>query len=197
MPTSKGLSHSTYSLPRSACTIGDLRRSPSAKSSSCAPAHPEPHRIVILPSPFSIAASRSRSCLSGTTTGRLGSRLATLGGDASAVACNATSPGIHHRDPAPADRLADRDLEHAWHLVCSGDQLAVVAALAKEVLRMGLLKVAGADFGRRDLRGDGEHRHARSVAVEQPIDQVQIAWSATARANSELARQMRFGPGGK
>jgi len=31
------------------------------------------------------------------------------------------------------------------------------------------------------------------VTIEQPIDQVQIAWSAATRANSEFARQMGFG----
>jgi hypothetical protein len=58
---------------------------------------------------------------------------------------------------------------------------------------MGLLKIAGADLRRRDLRRDAENRHARTVAVEEAIDQMQIAWSATARANRELTRQMRLG----
>ena len=39
--------------------------------------------------------------------------------------------GHHHdRDAALADRLADRDLERARHLVGAGDQLAIVAAFA-------------------------------------------------------------------
>src|SRR6516165_8721424 len=58
---------------------------------------------------------------------------------------------------------------------------------------MGFLKVAAADFGRRDLRGNAEHRHARSVTIEQAIDQVQIARSAAPGADSEFAHQMRLG----
>ena len=58
---------------------------------------------------------------------------------------------------------------------------------------MGFLKIAAADFGRRDLRGNGEHRHARAVAIEQAVDQVQIARSAAAGADRELAGQMRLG----
>ena len=60
----------------------------------------------------------------------------------------------HHRHAALADRLADRDLERARHLVGAGDQLAIMAALLEQRLRMRLLEIAAADLGRRDLRGD-------------------------------------------
>ena len=62
---------------------------------------------------------------------------------------------------------------------------------------MRFLKVARADLRRRDLRRDGEHRHARTVAVEQTIDEVQIARSAAAGAHREIAGQMRLGAGRK
>src|ERR1700751_3446222 len=62
---------------------------------------------------------------------------------------------------------------------------------------MGLLKIAGADFSRRDLRGDRQHRHTRPGAIEEPIDQMQIARAATAGTNRELARQVRLGAGSK
>ena len=72
-----------------------------------------------------------------------------------------------------------------------------MAALAKQLLRMSFLKVAGADLGRRNLRRDREHRHARPVAVEESVDQVQVTWPATAGANREFARQMRLGARGE
>jgi hypothetical protein len=100
-----------------------------------------------------------------------------------------------HRHAAPADGLADRDLEGARRLVRARHELAEMAALLEQELRMGLLKIAAADLGRRDLRGDAEHGHARAVAVEQSVDEVQVARSAAAGADGELAAQMRLGPG--
>ena len=38
-----------------------------------------------------------------------------------------------------------------------------------------------------------EHRHARAVAIEEAVDEVQIARAAAAGADGELARQMRLG----
>ena len=58
---------------------------------------------------------------------------------------------------------------------------------------MGLLEISGADLGRRNLGRNRKHRHPRAVAVEQAVDEVQIAGPATASANGELARQMRLG----
>ena len=73
----------------------------------------------------------------------------------------------HHRHAALADRLADRDLQRMRHLVGAGDQFAIVAALAEQMLRVGFLEIPRTDLGRRDLRGDCEHRHARSVTIEK------------------------------
>ena len=55
---------------------------------------------------------------------------------------------------------------------------------------MGLLEISGADLGRWDLRRNRKHGQARAVAVEQAVDEVQIAGAATARANGEFARQV-------
>src|SRR5208283_1442167 len=74
-----------------------------------------------------------------------------------------------------------------------GDQLAIMAALAEQVLRMGFLEIACANLGRGDLRGNGEHRHTRTVTIEQAVDQMQIARSAASGADGELTRQMRLG----
>jgi hypothetical protein len=58
-----------------------------------------------------------------------------------------------------------------------------------------LLEIAAADFGRRDLRGDREHRNPRAVTIEEAVDEVQVARPAASRADGELARQMRLGAG--
>src|SRR6266853_1768692 len=119
MPTSNGLSHSTCSLPRNACTMGAFRRSASARTSSCAPSHPEPQNMVTRPSLLRSAASRSTSTCAGTATACLGSRPATLGNGAR---------NYHDRDATIAHRLPDRDLQNAGHLVGPGDQLTIVTA---------------------------------------------------------------------
>jgi hypothetical protein len=64
----------------------------------------------------------------------------------------------HHRDTALRHRRMKRHLQGARHLVGAGDQLAKMAALLEQVLRVRLLEIAGGDFPRRDLGGDGEHR---------------------------------------
>ena len=45
------------------------------------------------------------------------------------------------------------------------------------------------------MRGDRQHRHAAALAVEQAVDQMQVARTAAAGANRQLARQMRLGAG--
>src|SRR5438067_5145667 len=62
---------------------------------------------------------------------------------------------------------------------------------------MRFLEVAGADFGRRNVRGDGQHRHTRAVTIKQTIDQVQIARPTAAGTHGELSGQMRFGTRGE
>jgi hypothetical protein len=81
------------------------------------------------------------------------------------------------------------------HPVGARDEFAVVAALLEESFRVRLLEIAAADFSRRDLRGDREHRNPRAVTIEEAIDEVQIARPAASRADGEPARQMRLGTG--
>ena len=97
-----------------------------------------------------------------------------------------------HRHAALADRFADGHLERARHLPRAGDQLAIVAALLEEVLRMGFLEISGADLRRRDVGGNHQHRHARTVAVEQPVDQMEIARSAASGAHGQRSGEMRL-----
>src|SRR6516162_10022476 len=91
----------------------------------------------------------------------------------------------------------NRHLQGARHLVGAGDQLAKMAALLEQLLWVRLLEIARADFRRRDLGGDCEHRQARAVAVEETVDEMQIAGPAAAGANRELTREMGFARGGK
>jgi len=63
------------------------------------------------------------------------------------------------RHTALADRLADRNLDDARHLVGAGCELAIMAAFREERLRVRFLEISGADLGRRDLRGNGQNRH--------------------------------------
>jgi hypothetical protein len=53
-----------------------------------------------------------------------------------------------------------------------------------------LLKVSAADLIAWNLGGNREHRHTISVAVEEAIDEVKIAWAATPRAYRDLSCQM-------
>src|SRR5262249_17421452 len=73
------------------------------------------------------------------------------------------------------------------------DELAIMAAFLEQVLRMGLLEIEAADLARGDMRRDAEHRHARAVAVEQPVDEVKVARSAAAGTDRKFAAQMRLG----
>ncbi len=60
---------------------------------------------------------------------------------------------------------------------------------------MGFLEIARANLGRRNVSRDRHHRQARAVAVEQTIDQVQIARTATSGADRETTCDMRIPAG--
>src|SRR5262245_16733736 len=87
-------------------------------------------------------------------------------------------------------RAAARTLYRMSDLVCPDR----VAFLEKR-LRVGFLKIAAANLGRRDLRGDCEHRDSRTVTIEQTVDEMEIARPAAARAYGQRAGQMRLGAG--
>ena len=72
-----------------------------------------------------------------------------------------------------------------------------MAALLEQILRVRFLEIARADFRRRDLGGDCEHWQARAVAVEETVDEMQIAGPAAAGADRELTGEMGFAGGGK
>jgi hypothetical protein len=49
----------------------------------------------------------------------------------------------------------------------------------------------------RDLRRNGQYRHAIPMAIEEAIDEVKIARAATARAHCNLPCEMSVRSGGK
>ena len=110
------------------------------------------------------------------------------------VGAGTSRPAPRRRRPrARSTRRAHRDLQDARAAARGADQSRSNAALAEQLLRVGLLEVAAADLGARDVRGDRQHRHPAAVRVEQPVDQVQVARSAAARAHRELAGQRGLG----
>ena len=66
-------------------------------------------------------------------------------------------------DTAARDGGLHGDFEYARHLIGLRDEFAVVAALRKQMLRIGLLKILAADFVAGDLRGDGENGVGRGT----------------------------------
>ena len=98
-------------------------------------------------------------------------------------------------DPHPAapERLLDRDLGDPWQLLGTGDELAVVAALLERQGGVGLLEVAGADLGARDLGGQRQHRRHAAMGVVEAVDQVQVPGPAAARAGHQPTGQLRLG----
>ena len=95
-------------------------------------------------------------------------------------------------DAAPPDGRANGVFQHVRQLRRIGNQFAIMAAFPEQVLRMRLLKIAAADLGRRNLRGDGEHRRAAAMRIEQAVDEMQIAGAARPRADGKLAGDLRF-----
>ncbi len=72
-----------------------------------------------------------------------------------------------------------------------------MAAFPEQILRMRLLKIAAADFGGRNLRGNRQHRRAAAMRVEQPVDEMQVAGAARSRTHCQFARDLRFAGGGE
>ena len=140
MPTSLGLSYSTNSFPRMAWTTGAASASAIATTSSWAPSQPAPARIVTRPAAFSSSAARVKRLLPGVIVGtRLPDRRRPH--VSRGVVEEDLARDDDDGDAASLDRVADRDLEHARQLLRDADELRVDAALAEQLLRMGLLEV--------------------------------------------------------
>jgi len=103
----------------------------------------------------------------------------------------------HHRDATARDRNADRAIEDLRQLLGLRHQLDVVTAFLEQDFRVGGLEVVDADLAAGDVRGDRQHRRAAAMAVEQAIDQVQVARTAAAGAYRQLATQLRLRASGE
>lgn len=100
-------------------------------------------------------------------------------------------------DTGTADRVLDGAVQQPGHLLRTGDHLAVVAALAEQLVGVGLLEVAEADLAGRDVRGEGEDRGHGPVGVVQTVDEVEVAGPAGAGAGGEPAGDLCLGAGGE
>src|SRR5207244_2086100 len=167
-----------------------------AISSVCAPAQPAPARMVIFSESFRTFASCVISSSEGQTLGCGGGNFKR--GCSTTASHKAMSPGIATTE-TPCRAIAVCMAISKTRGICSGmgNQLAVVAALREKIFRMRLLKIAAANFLTWNLRGDGKNWNTAAVTIVKSIDQMQIAWTATSRADREAAGQMRFRTGGE
>src|SRR6202034_3434405 len=110
IPTSYGLSYSTNSLPRNACTTGACSADASAMSWSCAPAQPAPARIVTGLASLSTSATAASDRSSGRTTD--GAMRTGTGLYPSGAGSRNTSAGTTTTDLDPRDVRGDRQHRH-------------------------------------------------------------------------------------
>src|ERR1700721_4752248 len=92
-----------------------------------------------------------------------------------------------HGNSAARGGGSHRSLKRARHLRWSRDQLAVVAALLEQKFRMRLLEIVGTDLGAWNMCRDRENRHGTAMAIEQPVDEMKVAGTATPGASAESA----------
>ena len=76
----------------------------------------------------------------------------------------------NHCNPASRERSLHRNLEYARHLGRLRDQLAIVAALSKEIVRVSLLKISAADFNAWNLCRDSQHGYAAAVTIVKTVN---------------------------
>jgi hypothetical protein len=72
-----------------------------------------------------------------------------------------------------------------------------VAAILEQMLGMRFLKIAASDLIAGNLRRNRKHRHPVPLAIEQAVDEMKIARSATPRAHCDLAGEVGLRSGGK
>ena len=94
-----------------------------------------------------------------------------------------------HPHPTPAQGGLNRDPRQPRHLGGLADQLAEVAALDEQPLRVGLLEEAGADLFGGDVRGQRQHGSAGALRVVQALKQMRVPRSAATGAHRQLSGQ--------
>jgi hypothetical protein len=85
-------------------------------------------------------------------------------------------PGDDDHCHTPAfEGAAHGDLEDLGELLGDAYELAVGAALAEQLLGVGLLEVPATDLLARDVGGDGQHGGPAAIGIEEAVDEVQVA----------------------
>src|ERR1700744_2511606 len=72
-----------------------------------------------------------------------------------------------------------------------------MAAFPEQILGMRFLEISRTNFSGGNMGCNREHWYARAMAIEEPVDQMQIAGSAASGADRKRAGQVRLGAGGK
>lgn len=97
-----------------------------------------------------------------------------------------------HRHSLQSHGVLDPDPDQRRHLRRLRHQLAPVAGLIKQLLRMGFLEEPGPDLVGGDVRGQHEYWRARAVRIEYCLDEVGVAGTAASGAHREPAGQLRL-----
>jgi hypothetical protein len=79
------------------------------------------------------------------------------------------------RHPAPGQRRADRDVDHAGQLGRVLYHQVVLGHVGVQMVGVDLLLVAGAEHGGLLHPGDRQHRDVVELGVVQPVEQVDRA----------------------
>src|SRR5271154_663778 len=77
------------------------------------------------------------------------------------------------------------------------DHSAIVTAILEQLFRMCLLKVIGSKLCTWNLSSDCKNWNSATMAVEKPIDQMEVSGTTTAGAYGQLSADVRFGASGK
>ncbi len=100
-----------------------------------------------------------------------------------------------HGNTTLGDGNTNGALENLRQLARIGDQFDIVATVLEETFRMCGLEIIDADFAARDVGRDRQYGYAVALAIEQAVDQMQIAGTAAAGAHRKTSRKMSLRPG--
>src|SRR6266436_8361246 len=102
-------------------------------------------------------------------------------------------PGQHnHGNSTLRDCRLNGCFQDARHLFGVGDELAVVAALREDMLRVSLLEVSAANLPTRNMCGDSEYGDTVPLTVVEAINQMHVPGPAAPGAHRQFPREMRF-----
>src|SRR5580704_3813192 len=102
-----------------------------------------------------------------------------------------------HGNSAAGDSGSHRGLQRPGHLGRSRNQLAIVTAFPEQKFRMGFLEIIRADFAARNVRRNRQDWHTAAMAVEEPVDEVKVARTATPGTDRKLTGNVRVSAGGE